>query len=217
MVNQAILTNAIMARPRQITDEQILATMRACVLQHGPAVSLDLVAEKLNVTSPALIKRFGTRRALMIAALKPSDDNAWTRILAKGPDARPLLAQLEEVVGAFLEAFHEAMPCMHALRESGIPMNEIFDRREDPPPVRAIRQLAKWLGDAHALGVVRDDGDHETAATALVGAVSTRTFTAHLTQTPWSAREQREYGRQLAELFTRALSPVSRTPSRTLQ
>lgn len=215
MVNQAILTNAKMARPRQITDEQILQTMRACVLQHGPAVSLDLVAEKLNVTSPALIKRFGTRRALMIAALKPSDDNAWTRVLTKGPDDRALVVQLEDVISAFAEAFHEAMPCMHALRESGIPMNEIFDRREEPPPLRAIRQMAKWLGDAHALGLVRDEGDLETTATALVGAVSTRTFTAHLTQTPWSAREQREYGRQLAQLFTRALSPVSRLTPRT--
>lgn len=215
MVNQPILTNREMARPRQVTDEQILQTMRACVLQHGPAVSLDLVAEKLNVTSPALIKRFGTRRALMIAALKPPDDNAWTRYLAKGPDARPLVQQLEDVLAAFAEAFHEAMPCMHALRESGIPMDEIFDRRELPPPVRAIRQMSKWLGEAHQAGLVRDEGDHDAAATALVGAISTRTFTAHLTQTPWSTREQREYGRQLAQLFSRALSPVSRLTPRT--
>ncbi len=204
-----------MARPRQITDEQILETMRACVLQHGPAVSLDLVAEKLNVTSPALIKRFGTRRALMIAALKPPSDNAWTRHLAKGPDARPLIAQLEDVIGAFAESFHEAMPCMIALRESGIPMNEIFDSRELPPPVRAVRSMTKWLTDAHTTGLVRDEGDLETAATALVGAISTRTFSAHLTQTPWSPRAQRDYCHQLAQLFSRALSPVSRLTPRT--
>ena len=68
-----------MARPRLITDEQILQTMRASVLEHGPAVSLDLVAEKLKVTGPALLKRFGTRQALMIEALKPPEEPTTTR------------------------------------------------------------------------------------------------------------------------------------------
>src|SRR5688500_1329836 len=112
MVNQPILTNQrTMARPRQITDEQILATMRSSVLQHGPAVSLDLVAEQLKVTSPALIKRFGTRRALMIAALRPADDNAFLKRMAQGPDDRPLQVQLEEVITSFSEVASEAMPC----------------------------------------------------------------------------------------------------------
>ena len=45
-----------MARPRTITDEQILGTMRSSVLEHGPAVSLDLVAEKLGVTKPSVVR-----------------------------------------------------------------------------------------------------------------------------------------------------------------
>ena len=66
-----------MARPRTITDEQILGTMRASVLEHGPAVSLDFVAEKLGVTGPALLKRFGSRQKLMIEALKPPEVPTW--------------------------------------------------------------------------------------------------------------------------------------------
>ncbi len=195
-----------MARPRQITDEQILRTMRSCVLQHGPAVSLDVVAEQLNVTAPALIKRFGTRRALMIAALKPPEDNAWLRHLAQGPDERPLKVQLEEVIRSFSEAFSEAMPCMFALRESGIPLSELFPPHQVPPQVRALRATARWLGQLSEKGLA-DGSAIETAATALVGAITTRAVTAHLTRTPWSARAQREYCRQLAELFSRALSP----------
>lgn len=202
-----------MARPRQITDEQILQTMRTCVLQHGPAVSLDLVAEKLSVTSPALIKRFGTRRALMIAALKPPDDNAYIRHLALGPDVRPLQVQLEEVIAAFSEAFNEAMPCMFALRESGIPMSEVYDPKETPPVVRSTRAMTRWLTQAHALGLIDDASHLETAATAFVGAITTRAVAAHLTQTPWPARAQREYARQLSQLFTRALSPDHRRPA----
>ena len=60
-----------MGRPRQITDEQILDTTRTCVLEHGAQVSLDVVAERLGVTAPALLKRFGCRQELMVNALRP--------------------------------------------------------------------------------------------------------------------------------------------------
>jgi AcrR family transcriptional regulator len=198
-----------MARPRQITDEQILSTMRSSVLQHGPAVSLDVVADQLGVTSPALIKRFGTRRALMIAALKPPQDSAWMRRLAQPPDSRPLEVQLEEVISSFSEAFNEAMPCMFALRESGIPMSEVFPASEVPPPLRAVRGMTRYLSMLNEKGLC-DGSAIETAATALVGAITTRAFSAHLTQTPWSPRAQKEYARQLAKLFTRALTPDNR-------
>lgn len=198
-----------MARPRLITDEQILRTMRSSVLEHGPAVSLDRVAEQLNVTSPALIKRFGSRQALMIAALKPPDQNAWSRRLAQAPDDRPLQLQLEEVINSFSEAFSEAMPCLFALRESGIPMSEVFPSSEVPPLVRALRAATRWLTQLSERGLA-DGSAIETAATALVGAITTRAMTAHLTRTPWSTRAQREYGKQLAQLFTRALSPDNR-------
>jgi AcrR family transcriptional regulator len=203
-----------MARPRQITDEQILSTMRSSVLQHGPAVSLDLVAEQLNVTSPALIKRFGTRQALMIAALKPPEDNAWMRKMAVGPDDRPLQVQLEEIISSYTEAFAEAMPCMFALRESGIPFSAVFPPTEVSPAVRVVRATTRWLGQLAERGLVRGEA-LETASTALVGAVSTRAVTAHLTRTPWSPRAQREYARQLSLLFTRALTPDNRKSKAT--
>jgi AcrR family transcriptional regulator len=203
-----------MARPRQITDEQILATMRSSVLQHGPAVSLDLVAEQLNVTSPALIKRFGTRRALMIAALRPPDDNAFLKRMAQGPDDRPLQLQLEEVITSFSEVASEAMPCMFALRESGIPFSEVFPSDEEPPALRALRAMTKWLRLMSDRGLA-DGSTLETAATALVGAITTRAVTSHLTRTPWPAKAQREYARQLAQLFSRALAPDHRKPKPT--
>lgn len=68
-----------MARPRQISDEQILTTMCSCVLSHGPQVSLDLVAKELGVTGPALLKRFGTREELMLRALRPPEVPAFLK------------------------------------------------------------------------------------------------------------------------------------------
>ncbi len=200
-----------MARPRQITDEQILQTMRSSVLQHGPAVSLDVVAEQLQVTSPALIKRFGTRRALMIAALKPPEDTAWSRHLSKGPDDRPLVEQLEDVITSFSESFSEAMPCMFALRESGIPFSEVFPRNEIPPQVKSVQAVTRFLEQLAERGLCVDEA-LETAASALIGAIMNRAISAHFSQTVWSTRDQREYAQQLSKLFTRALSPDNRKP-----
>ncbi len=198
-----------MARPRQITDEQILQTMRSSVLEHGPAVSLDVVAEQLNVTSPALIKRFGTRRALMIAALKPPLDTVWSRHLSKGPDARPLREQLEDVITSFSESFNEAMPCMFALRESGIPYNEVFPRNELSPQIKAVQAVTRFLQQLAEMRLCVDEA-LETAGSALVGAITHRAISAHLSHSPWSTRDQKEYARQLSKLFTRALSPDNR-------
>ncbi len=200
-----------MARPRQISDDQIRAAMRASVLEHGPAVSLDLVAKQLSVTSPALLKRFGSRRELMLAALRPPDDTPWYQALALGPDQRPLAEQLQGLITHTSEFIAQAMPCVVALRESGIPTSEIYPKGQTPPLLRGVRAITTWLEQARELGLVGDTG-LETAATALLGAISTRVMSAHLLKRAWTARQQSEYAVELSLLFSRALAPTGPLP-----
>lgn len=197
-----------MARPRLISDEQILATMRACVLEHGPQVALDVVAGRLKVTPPALLKRFGTRRELLVKALRPPDDPLWLARLASLPDGRPLGEQLEDVLGGLWGFLSEVLPCVFALRESGIPHDEIFDPRRDSP-TRFIKALKGWLERAAQKGLVEDQA-LETAATALLGAVQTRVFASHVMKQPLTPRARREYLEDLTQFFTRALGPSGR-------
>ncbi|MEW6434063.1 MAG: TetR/AcrR family transcriptional regulator [Myxococcota bacterium] len=197
-----------MARPRLISDEQILATMRASVLEHGPHVSLDAVAGKLKVTGPALLKRFGSRRALLIRALRPPDNPELLSVLAREPDGRPLDEQLAAVLGGLWDFVSEVLPCIAALRESGIPHEEVFDKRRDSPG-RFVKQLQRWLELARDRGLVEGDG-LEAAATAMLGAVQTRIFTAHVAKEQLTARHRREYLKDLTQFFTRALTPTGR-------
>lgn len=197
-----------MARPRLISDEQILATMRACVLEHGPQVSLDVVAGRLNVTPPALLKRFGSRRELMLKALRPPENVEVMARLVAPPDDRPLSVQLEDMLGGLWDFLAEVVPCVMALRESGIPHDEIFDVRRDSP-ARFIKALHGWLEKAAAKGLVEAHG-LETAATALLGAVQTRVFTAHMMKQPLTSRARREYLGDLTQFFTRALAPTGK-------
>lgn len=199
-----------MARPRTISDEQILSAMRSCVLEHGPHVPLDVVARELKVTPPALLKRFGSRRELILQALRPAADPPVLAKLAVEPDHRPLAEQLEALLGHLWDFAAEALPCIAALRESGIPISEIFDPRRDSP-LRFIKFLARWLEQAREKGLV-EGNSLDTAATAMLGAVQTRIFTAHVMKQPLTARHRREYLRDLTQFFTRALAPAAQRP-----
>src|SRR5436309_2352946 len=83
----------------------------AYALEHGPSVSLGLIAERLGVTQPALLKRFGSRRALLLAALCSHEEPEWVKALAADPDDRPLREQLDEILGRIATFFAEAVPC----------------------------------------------------------------------------------------------------------
>ena len=48
-------------RPRLVSDDEILDAARTCLLAHGPSVALSVIGERLNVSGPALLKRFGSK------------------------------------------------------------------------------------------------------------------------------------------------------------
>ena len=196
-----------MARPRQVSDEQILATTRACVIEHGANVSLDVVAEKLGVTGPALLKRFGNRRELLIKALMPPDAPPWVQRLEDGPDQRTLEEQLAEIFAGISDFFMHILPGLAALRQSGIPAEALTSRQH--APAKGQQALARWLGRARAQGLVHGE-ELDTAAIAMLGAVQGNIMMAHLYKRAWSGRSQREYLKDLVQLFTRALSPPAR-------
>lgn len=202
-----------MARPRLITDEQILSTMRACVLERGAMVSLDVVAERLGVTGPALLKRFGNRQELMLKALLPPDSPQWMAEFDRGPDERPVEAQLAEHFSRIWNFFEEVVPCVSALRESGVPHEKMFEGKRNQP-LTSIRVISKWLEKAQAAGLI-ETASPESVATAILGALQTRAFTAHIAKLQYSTRSNREYLDDLVHLFTRALAPAAKAKRRT--
>lgn len=193
-----------MGRPRQISDEQILSVMRRHVRAEGPNVPLHSVASELGVTVPALLKRFGTRQELMLAALKPPLPE-WLERVERGPDDRPLQVQLTELFGRMLSFFAEYVPCMVALRESGISPHLYTHHRQ---PLLTLEALHHWLRKAKRRGLV-DATELETCAQSILSALQGRSFLAHCTQRPFSEKAQRAYATELAQIFTRALSSKS--------
>jgi AcrR family transcriptional regulator len=197
-----------MARPRLISDEQILQVMRTCVLEKGPQVSLDTVAAELKVTGPALLKRFGSRQELMLRALKPPENPPFIDRWSDGPDERDLRAQLTERFTEMWVFFEEVVPCIAALRESGIPHDKVFDGKLKNP-LRLLNAISRWLEQAHAAGLA-DVPSPDSVATAMLGSLQTRAFTGHIAKVKYSAKNTREYIADLVELFCRARAPRAR-------
>ena len=193
-----------MARPRQISDEQILETTRRLVLSRGPHVSLDTVAADLGVTGPALLKRFGTREALLIAALVPPPNPEWIEVVRAGPDGTPLESQLLDIFTRIAAFMKGVVPCMSALRESGIPMDRVFAQGKFPQ--EGVQSLVSWLTRARDKGIV-EVADPETAAFVMFGPLQMRSFHNHFLQRTSSPKAERESLCELARFMSRALAP----------
>lgn len=182
--------------------------MRAAVLEHGPGVTLETVARSLRVTGPALLKRFGSRRALLLQALRIPDPAGLFLRFQAPLDERPLAEQLESLLGALWDFIAEAVPRLAALRESGIPHHEVFDKRGNAPE-RIITLMHGWLESACAEGLAEGEA-LDVVATAMLGAVQTHVFTAHLSKRSLTARHRRAWLERLSRFFARALSPAPR-------
>lgn len=213
-VSVRLLTNAPMARPRLISDEQILSATRSCVFEHGPHVSLDVIAEQLGVTGPALLRRFRNRQELFIQALTPDRNPEWMLAFDKGPDDRPLEVQLREHLARVWKFFEEVIPRITALRESGIEHKKIFDN--DEGPARAVRSITGWFERAIEAGLVEAD-QAETLSYAFMGALQYRAFISYMVKAPNSARSNREFLDDVAQFFCRALKPAAAAPKQTVK
>ena len=197
-----------MTRPRQVTSEAILDAARTCAVERGPNVSLEVIAERLGVTPPALLKRFGSREAMMIAALRTAEVPSWVENLGSGPGDEPLEEQLAALFTGILDYFSSEAARMSALCESRIPFHRIYDGERPPPPVQHTWALAGWLDRARARGLV-DREDFEMVAIGMLGALHARAFLKHFFGRSFWRGSRGDYVKGLANLYARALAPVA--------
>lgn len=166
-----------MARPRTVSDEEILDAARVCFLEHGASVSTATIADKLGISQPALFKRFGTKERLLIAALRPSPGDLVEQ-LEGGPDQRPMRVQMREIAGA-LDAFaREMVPRIFVLRSAGIHPGQLCSAGELPPTLRLQRAVAAWILRGQRAGRLAD-GNVDAISMAFLGAIQGRSFVRH--------------------------------------
>ncbi len=195
-----------MARPRIVSDQEILDAARRLFLERGPHVPTKVIAEAVGLSQPALFKRFGTKERLMLDSLLPRD-LPFLPLVEAGPDAREAKVQLIEIGLEVSRFFDRMLPCLMTLRAaSEQTVAQMFMEMKQPPPLRTKDALVGWLTRAHARGLVHAP-DPEALASAFLGGLQAGAFHAHLTTTPRTEDRLRAAVTSLVNTLHRGMQP----------
>jgi AcrR family transcriptional regulator len=146
-------------------------------LERGCQLSVQAIAAEVGVSHTTLLNRFGSKEALLVAALSPPEVASWEAELKDGPDGRPFRVQLEALCLKMAEHLEDAVAGMAALHAAGI------DRNMARGPLRsrqqAIQALHDWLEQAQAKQLI---GPCDTCAlaTILMGTLTGRAMTLRM-------------------------------------
>lgn len=196
-----------MARPKSVSDEQVLEAARALFIELGHTAPIQTLAQRLGVSHAALFQRFGSKRALLIEAMRPSCDVRWPEEVAIGPTQEGLreeLLALCESIWAFLMA---NLPRIRVLQAAGVLPEEIFAQGGVHPFVACAR-VEEWLRRGVEAGLFAPC-DTRAVAAGIVAAVFGRVQMSRLAASHSSASDalaQLGAIEGLVEFFARGLT-----------
>jgi AcrR family transcriptional regulator len=194
-----------MARPREITDEEILAAARRCFLAKGAGVSAAEIAKELDVSHTTLFNRFGSKEGLMVAALAPPKEAPWIAALDRGPDARPIRTQLVEHAKVISAYFDDLQAGFGVLRGAGVSVGKtLANRKGESPPARALRAFVGWIERAQAQGKLAEV-EPEILAKTILGALQSWAFTARMCGEPTGPTARDRYIERFVELLWKGI------------
>lgn len=186
-----------MARPRTVSDRDALDRARACIVEHGPGVTLSVLSRAIGLSPPALIKRFASKEQLVFRALLPDGPPVWTAALAGPLDEKTLASALRQMCAEF----RQVGPALAALRMSPMAVSERFPPGGVGPAAAARRQMAAWLATS-------GHRDCDVKADLLVGAAEARGFLTwvgpQMLETPGSTDSDEAWSEQLAAFALQA-------------
>jgi AcrR family transcriptional regulator len=157
-----------MPRPRIHSDEAILKATRACLLERGPAAPISAIAKKLGTSAPVVLARFGSRAALVQAALSPPSPADLLALLRREPSAEAFPAQLEELLHS-LAGWYEQTTTNQLLLRLSAPSQR--PRQQQPQDqLRVQPSLTIWLARAGARGLT-PPGNPQLLSSAIIHAL----------------------------------------------
>lgn len=190
-----------MARPREVSDEQILVAARRCFIERGAAVSAADIARELGVSHTTLFNRFGSKEGLMIAALGPPTEIGWVAALEAGPDERPIREQLVAHARVMSVFFQDLQAGYGILLAAGIdPAKAHRARKGVSAPERAYGALVAWLKTAQREARLAEC-DADTLASTILGALQGWAFTARVCGGSTSAAASSRYVERFIDLL----------------
>lgn len=165
-----------MARPKSITDLQLLNSARESFLRNGHSISIQDIAKEIGISHAAIFQRYGSKRELLIESLKPRVKFAWAQQLLDGPrsveDIRLHMSLLCDQMNHY---FREVAPCMRVLHSAGVLPFEVFEGG-NLPTLDVMNYLVAWIEKGKERKLIRDHIDCKSAASVIVGALFARSY-----------------------------------------
>lgn len=160
-----------MSRPQTVSTEKIIYVARAHFIERGHSATLNAIAKDLGVSHSALLQRFGSKRQLLIQAMRPPEDFSWSEAFLNGPpkDLDLAFEQLSEVSVMLVNSLNELMPQIRVLQSAGIALDEVFEDQL-PLPLIACKRLTEWIERGIERGLFRC-AEPAAVASTLVGAM----------------------------------------------
>jgi AcrR family transcriptional regulator len=117
-----------MGRHKLMEDDQLLAKVREIVVREGIGVSSRRIAKEIGISSSVLFQRFGSKGALLFAAMVPPAPDMPT-VLGKDADRGHALAHLGRIAWELLEYFRRLVPVLLPLATDSSFNYEAFRKR----------------------------------------------------------------------------------------
>lgn len=169
-----------MARPRTITDEQIVEAAREVFLEQGFAATTAEIARRASISEGTLFKRYASKEDLFEAAVGLHDYAHWRDALLGRLGQGEVRRNLEAAFMDFLKEAAAIVPnLMTVLSRGHSPEHNRLLERLGNPVRRDGQVIAQYLRAELALGRVRPL-DADVAALSIMGALTTYVHQEHM-------------------------------------
>jgi AcrR family transcriptional regulator len=195
-----------MGRPKEVSDQAIVAAARRIFLERGAGVSAVEIGRALGVSHTTVFNRFGSKEALMIASLGPPEGIPWIAAIKDGPDLRPIREQLVYHAKVIASYFLDVHAGLSVLQSAGIPKDHIF-KAEASRPAEAYAALSAWLEKAQKQKRLAKC-DIPTLARMILSALQGWAFTAQVCGGPTSPKEYDLHIERFIALLWDGIQPV---------
>jgi len=199
-----------MARPRTISDEQIIEAARVVFMRDGVAASTATIAREAGVSEGTIFRRFPTKEALFQRAMSAGGE--WDLGLESRVGQGDLQEQLVAVTLDLIEAMRRTLPRMMALASCGNTPREIWRADPDSAPHRILKSVINYFDAEMRLGRLAT-ADPEVIARMLLGSVHNYAFFEHMGIHAWIPIAAPTYARSLVQILWKGLDPGPGAPT----